>query len=363
MYEALGEGAELFQGAVAEATDDPDLLAVAHEGFATCLWQLYERLDTAVEHARRAVELALATGDEALAGEALNTSAMAELLLGRQSATETIARATALQPAAEHRRVLSQPRWFPEYAIWTGALADAESELQAMLRRAAELGDESSPPYLVACLARVDAELGRLDDALEKAVAAQELAHQSGQTAILAFGLALEALVRARMGASASCRSAALRALDLVRETGDRRSEITALWALGHLELAEGGPDAVAGRLSTMYERVRSESIEESGATPFVVDYVEALGELGRDEAHAALDWFEGNARRLGRTLALANCARCRGAARRAGGRSRRRARCLRGGTRLARESRAPARPRPDPARPRDDAAADEAPA
>jgi DNA-binding CsgD family transcriptional regulator len=313
MYEALGEGADLFQQAVAEATDDPELLAVAHEGFATCLWQLYERLETAVEHAGRAVELALAGGDEALAGEALNTSAMAEILLGRESACETIARAVALQPAAEHRRVLSQPRWFPEYGVWTGALDEAQVELEAMLERAAELGDESSPPYLVACLARVDSDRGRFSRALENATAAQEAAKQSGQRAILAFGLALESLVRARMGGSEACRAAAAQALDLARETGDRQSELTALWALGHLELAEGDSAAAAARLSLLFGFVRSESIEEPGATLFVVDYIEALGELGSDEAQPALDWFEGNARRLGRTVALANCARCRG--------------------------------------------------
>ena len=46
----------------------------------------------------------------------------------------------------------------------------------------------------------------------------------------------------------------------------------------------------------------------------FVIDQIEALVELGRrDEAVELLDWYEGNARRLGRVSALANCARCRG--------------------------------------------------
>ena len=44
------------------------------------------------------------------------------------------------------------------------------------------------------------------------------------------------------------------------------------------------------------------------------IDHVEALVELGRrDEACELLDWYEENARRLGRVSALANCARCRG--------------------------------------------------
>jgi DNA-binding CsgD family transcriptional regulator len=46
----------------------------------------------------------------------------------------------------------------------------------------------------------------------------------------------------------------------------------------------------------------------------FVVDHVEALAELGRnEEAIEALDWYEAHATRLGRTSALAACLRCRG--------------------------------------------------
>jgi len=314
MYEALGDGADLFRSAIDEAGAEPETSAAAHEGFATCLWQLYERLETAVEHAKKAVDLALEVGDEALAGEALNTCAMAELLLGLDSASTTMARASALQPASERRRVLSQPRWFPEFRLWTGAFEAAESELHEMLHRAAEIGDESSPPYLIACLGRVDCELGLLESALERTIEAQEAAKQAGQKAILAFSLALESLVHARTGESRPAHATADRSLALVRETGDRQSELTASWALGQLELAQGHAEAARERLSVIYGLVRSESIGEPGAVPFVVDYVEALTDLGRsDEAGAVLDWFEGNAQRLGRDAALANCGRCRG--------------------------------------------------
>ena len=58
----------------------------------------------------------------------------------------------------------------------------------------------------------------------------------------------------------------------------------------------------------------RAEAIAEPGATRFTVDLIEALVELGRrDEAVEILDWYEGNARRLERASALANCRRCRG--------------------------------------------------
>ena len=84
--------------------------------------------------------------------------------------------------------------------------------------------------------------------------------------------------------------------------------------ALGHLDLSLGRPDEATARLAPRVAFVRSELIVEPGVMSFVVDYVEALIELGRgDDAGEVLDWYEGNARRLERMSALANCARCRG--------------------------------------------------
>jgi DNA-binding CsgD family transcriptional regulator len=75
-----------------------------------------------------------------------------------------------------------------------------------------------------------------------------------------------------------------------------------------------GQPDRVVGCLEPTLELVRREGIVEPGATRFVVDYTEALIELGRrDEAVELLGWYERNARRLERASALGNCARCRG--------------------------------------------------
>ena len=60
--------------------------------------------------------------------------------------------------------------------------------------------------------------------------------------------------------------------------------------------------------------RAAGSASSSPAATRFVVDQIEALIELGRrDEAVELLDWYEGNARRLERASALANCARCRG--------------------------------------------------
>ncbi len=315
-YDALGEAADLFLQAVDEAGDDGEILAVAHEGVATCFWRLYERLDEAVEHAGLAAELALELGDEALAGEALGTRLVAESLLGWEGAAATAERALALQPAAEGRRVLAQPRFAvaADYLGWTGELERARDELQELLRRSSELGEESSPPLLLVLLGHVELELGEFQSALSRALAGQEASEQAGQHTVFVHNLALESLVEAQRGRVEQARAAAQRALGLVPETGGRGAELVATAALGHLDLTLGDPGAAQARLEPIVALVRREAIAEPGAIPFVVDFVEALIELGhREQAVELLDWYEGNAQRLERASALANCSRCRG--------------------------------------------------
>jgi DNA-binding CsgD family transcriptional regulator len=315
-YEALDEAVELFLRAVDEAENDLDVLAAAHEGVAFCLWRLHERLDEALEHADVAARLALELENEALAGEALGTLLVAELLLGDETANATAERALALQPAADHLRVLAQPRssHAMDYLGWTGELRRAQREMVDLLQRAQELGDESSPPFVLGHLAIVECELGELESARQRALAGQEAARQSGQRAVLAFDLALEALAEAQLGRGERAREAASKALRLIPETAGRQAELLVTLALGHLELARGDPHAAIGWIEPVLGFVRRESIVEPSAIRFVVDYVEALIELGRRaEALELLDWYEGNARRLERAAAVASCMRCRG--------------------------------------------------
>jgi DNA-binding CsgD family transcriptional regulator len=84
--------------------------------------------------------------------------------------------------------------------------------------------------------------------------------------------------------------------------------------ALGHLELSLGRPGQALEHLERAVEHVRREGVAEPSAMRFVVDQIEALVELDRSvEGRDLLDWYEENARRLGRASALASCARCRG--------------------------------------------------
>lgn len=315
-YVALSDAAEIFLQAVNEADGDPEVLAVAHEGVGTCLFRLHERLPESVEHAGLGAAFALELGNESLAAEALGTRWAVELLLGSDTATEIGERALSLQPATEDGRVLAQPRFAQAAGVlyWSGALERARHEFVELLARSSELGDESSRPLALAHLGLIECDLGELDSALVRALEGREAAEQSGQRTILALNLALEGLVEALCGRQDRAREAGNRALELVPETGGRQAEEVAMSALGHLELALGEPEAVVARLEPLLASVRGEGIAEPGAIHFVVDQIEALIELGRrEEALELLGWYEGNARRLERSSALANCMRCRG--------------------------------------------------
>jgi DNA-binding CsgD family transcriptional regulator len=314
-YDAQAEAAHLFLQAVDEADSGDAILAVAHEGVASCLFRLRERLEEAVDHAELAAKLALELEDDALAAEAFATKLLPETLLGRETARATAERALSLQDAAKDRRVLSQPLFnVAVHWWWTDALVQSRAAFVEMLKRSRELGDESSPPYVLVLLGQVECALGKLENALERAREGRDLSEQSGQHTLLAYHLALESLVEAHRGRAEAARTAARAALERVPETGSRPAELMATAALGHLELSLGDPASAVSQLETMVAYVRRQRMDEPAAVGFVVDQIEALIELGRrDEAEEVLSWHEGNARRLERASALAACLRCQG--------------------------------------------------
>jgi DNA-binding CsgD family transcriptional regulator len=310
-YEAPAEAVALFLQLVDEAEGDREMLAVAHEGVASALLWLAERYEDVARHGEAAFSLALELGDDALAGDALVHQLLAEAWLGRSSASATAERALALQGATADRRLLDQPLVaLVQYWLWIDQPELARESLVDMLRRARELGDESSRPYVLYLLAQVEHLIGNLESALDCAREGQEAAEQSGQPLYAVYNLALESLVEGR---PEQAREAARRAAELM-PAGGGESGMLAASVLGHLELALENPKAVVACLDPKVALVLREGLGEPAAIRFVVDHIEALVELGRGaEAEGLLDWYEGNARRLVRASALANCLRCRG--------------------------------------------------
>jgi DNA-binding CsgD family transcriptional regulator len=312
LYEAPEEAARLFAQVVDEANEDPRTLALAHEGAAACRLWLFERLDESLRHSEIALAFADELGDEALTADVLMTQLSAEVLLGRGTAETTAERALALQDSAADRRVLDQPLVsLTESWKWTDAHERASTALRELLQRAHDMGDENAPPWLLFLLGDAERLLGQLETALRRAREGYEAAEQSGQPLFVRHNLALIALVQAQRGRAEPARDAVRRVLE---GRGGNYELVLADEALGHLALALGAAEEAVAALEPRVGFVRRESIVEPGATRFAVDLVEALIELGRrDEAVELLDWYEGNAQRLARASARANCLRCRG--------------------------------------------------
>jgi DNA-binding CsgD family transcriptional regulator len=312
LYEVPDEAAELFAQVVAEAAADRETLALAHEGLAAaCLW-MFVRLDEVLRHCEIALALALEVGNDALVADVLMTRLSAEVLLGLASAETTADRAAALQDSTAERRILDQPLVsLAECWKWVDSHERARTAVVELMQHAHDLGDESAPPWLLFLLGDVERLLGNLEAALDCSRTGKEAADQSGQPLFALHNLALEALVQAQLGRLEHARDAAGRVLE---ETGDNYQHLVAAEALGHVALVLGTPGDAVRHLEPRLAFVRREAIAEPGVTRFAVDLIEALVELGRrDEALEILGWYEGNARRLQRFSALANCRRCRG--------------------------------------------------
>jgi DNA-binding CsgD family transcriptional regulator/exonuclease VII small subunit len=310
----LRAAAELFGDAVEEAGDDELTRAIAHEGVAACSFRLRERLADAIRHAQVAEELALAHGDAALAAEASGTRLMAEGILGRATARDTVERANALRGVAPTARVMRTPELFVAVArMWWDELEDARATFQEVCALARDIGDESSVPYVLIFLAQVDCRLGAFGEAAAAAREAQELAVQGGQDWLACYALALHALADSYRGRAEGGAAAEL-ALECAARTASAPAEHFARTALGHLELSRGNPVASYGWLGPLVEWAQRERAEEPGALPCLPDAITALVESGRlAEAKRVFSWYEANAQRLERASALAAAARIRG--------------------------------------------------
>jgi DNA-binding CsgD family transcriptional regulator len=312
LYEAPSEARELFLQVIEESGDDRPTLAIAHEGVAACSVWMYERFDEALSSSDIALSLAYDLGDDALTADILMTRLGAETLLGRDTAPAFADRALALQSSAAELRVLDQPLVaLAEYWTWVDEQVRARDTLIELMNRADELGDENARPFLFFLRGQAECALGDLETALTASREAQDAAEQSGQPLFEALGLALECMVLATMGRTEE----ATRAADRLQAVGsDHLVRLIQFAGMGHLDYSRGRPAEAVEDLEPCVAFARREQIIEPGATRFVVDHVEALIELGRgQDALELLSWYEGNARRLARPSALANCLRCRG--------------------------------------------------
>ena len=305
----------LYEQAVVEAESGSVVKAIAREGRSGTLFRLREQLAQSVELSARAAEAAEVHDATGLWAEALATKALSEAALGRPGAVTTANEAMAMQPSCVGRPILRQPRFSAAVIrFWHDDLVGAHRSYVEMASLAAELGDESSIPYIRVMLGQIDCALGRFDDALREVDAGQAIAEQAGQRTLLGYVLAVRAVAEAHLGRAKEATRSGTRALELAQSTSGIPTWIFASWALGHLALSLADPAGALVTLEPVLDHHRREAIEEPGALPFMPDCIEALVAAGRlADAREALDSYQAASERLGRKRGIAAARRCRG--------------------------------------------------
>lgn len=302
---------DLCEQALAEARDDPLLLARIHTTFASVD---YDDVDRSAQQAQAAVRILeeLDDPDPALFSEALRAFAGAEHTLGRGLPMDVVERALELESRAPPVTVAD--RFSAALGAWLTLDDDFEGArrwLDETHRAALDEGDEGSLPYAISHFPRLELSTGDWKRAEETALEHLELAEQMGQAAQRTQALFNVALVRAHQGREAEARAAAEGGIRLAEADDDSWMVAVTLSVLGFLDLSLGDEASAARELA------RSVALyEEMGVRQplrCMPDYVESLvaaGELER--ARAALDEFEPAAHAVGRISGLAAGARSR---------------------------------------------------
>ena len=268
---------------------------------------------SAIPWARAAVELADEVNEPFVLRNALAVLAMAEAVLGHDPA-DLLARGISEEGALAYGEVATPRTCLGRLQLWEGALDAARDTLHVELERYLEQGHESASWEVRAYLAEVECRAGRWRLAAEHALEAHEIVVEGGWTDVLGQVASVKAAIEVATGRIREARVDGAEALSVSERTGDRWNEINARAALGFLELSLGDAAAAHGWLAPAVHMTEQMNLREPGAFPFVPDEVEALVTLGEFEsAERLIDRLEEHGRALGRSLALATAARCRG--------------------------------------------------
>ncbi|MFE9771910.1 AAA family ATPase [Streptomyces sp. NPDC005931] len=304
--QALGDVDAVFPQALADAGDDPRLLALVHYQLA---WRgLVVEGDFAEgrQEAAHAAELAARAGDRRTELLALAFQAQTETLMGHPDAPATIKRALKEpqdpQVACHHNGAGSARfRWL----IMSDQLPEARSTVTALLREARRRGMVESEVHYVRLLAETELLAGHCGRALELARESLRLARDSG---IGEVASALQtSLAEASGGDVEQALALAREAVQQAEEDGDQVYASRSLAALGYAQLVAGDTVGTVRSLRRVRELEHGLGITDPSRGRWQGDLAEALvrvGELG--EAQHLIDVTREHALRLRRDSVLA---------------------------------------------------------
>jgi DNA-binding CsgD family transcriptional regulator/tetratricopeptide (TPR) repeat protein len=304
--QALGDVDAVFPQALADAGDDPRLLALVHYHLAWRKLIVEGDFSEARQEAAHAAELAARGDDRRTELMSLSFQASTETLMGHPNAPTTIKRALR-EPqdpyvACHHNGVgAARFRWL----LMSDQLPEARATITALLREVRRRGMVESEVHFQRFLAETELRSGHCGRALDLSRESLRLARDSG------IGLGASAMLASLAEASGGDLD---RALALAREAAERAEEdgdqmylSRALAALGHAQLVAGDAAGAVGSLRRVRELEVGLRITDPARGRWQGDLAEALVRVGEPgEAQDVIDVTREHALRLGRESVLA---------------------------------------------------------
>jgi DNA-binding CsgD family transcriptional regulator len=308
--ESVDRAAELLEEALREASERPRLQAAIHTRLASAA-RFRKGFREALPHARRALEIADELGDDALRARALIALAYLCDVTGDADAPAFASRAYEIAAAVGDQELMREATGSLASVLESSGHIDAA---RAMLEREYETWherDELRAAEVLWALSGVELEGGRWQLAADYAARARDIHTQYAlEVPQDLLRIAVAAVHRGQLGFA---REQSERALHLAEDQMGLHPPIH-LAVLGRAALWSGDAARAADWLGKADEQAKRLGWGEPGERAWTGDYVEALLELGRDDAAIrVLESWEADATRLGRARVLAHVTRCRG--------------------------------------------------
>ncbi len=304
--QSIAEVDAVFPQALADAGDDPGLLALVRYQLAWRALVVEGDFAECREEAAHAARLAERAGTRRTELMALALQAQTETLMGHPDAPATIKRALKEpqdpQVSCHHNGAGSARfRWL----IMSDRLAEARTTITALLREVRRRGMVESEVHFLRGLAETELRAGHCGRALDLARESLRLARDSG------IGEGASAMQTSYAEASGG---AVDRAMALAREAvrhaegdGDLMYLSLALGALGHAQLVSGDAAGAVRSLRRVRELEESLKVTDPARGRRQGDLAEALVRAGElTEAQDVVDTARARALRLGRESMVA---------------------------------------------------------
>jgi DNA-binding CsgD family transcriptional regulator/tetratricopeptide (TPR) repeat protein len=304
--QSLGDVDAVFPQVLADAGDDPRLLALVHYQLAWRGLVVEGDFAEARQEAAHAAELAARGGDRRTELMALAFQASTETLMGHPDAPVTIKRALK-EPqdphVACHHNGAGAARF--RWLLMSDQLPEARRTITALLREVRRRGMVESEVHFQRFLADTELRSGHCGRALDLARESLRLARDSG------IGLGASAMLTSLAEASGGDVDRALvlarEAAEHAEEDGDQMYLSRALAALGYAHLVAGDARAAVVALRRVRELEHGLGINDPARGRWQGDLAEALvciGEVG--EAQDVVAVTREHAMRLGRESVIA---------------------------------------------------------